>query len=732
MSVTQPLIQVAVPLPVRTPYTYTATADSLPCAGERVRVPVGRRTLTGWVLPGPASVPDGASLKAISKRLDNEPAFPADVLELAHWAARYYQHPPGEVLAAMVPAPLRGETPLHVLQDRLATTEYRAAMTPPAQRAARQAALWHWLKSMPGPVEREAVLRAGYSAQVLKSAVQGGALIESVRYPWESEHSSLGELPHGLNPSQQNVYESIRSAPAGAHLIEGVTGSGKTEIYLHLTMDQIRAGRQVLILVPEIGLTPQFAARFEHAFGSRVALYHSAMTDSERLLTWFRARSGHARVIIGTRSALFLPLPDAGLIIVDEEHDTSYKQQDTFRYHARDLAVVRAHQRNIPVVLGSATPSLESLANVQRGRYTHYRLTRRASSTALPRMRILDIRTRPLTAGLSQPALHTLQQVLDSGQQALVFINRRGYAPVLTCEHCQWIAECHHCDVRLTLHQHPRQLTCHHCDSRYSVPMTCPACGQSTVAPVGAGTERTENELEQLFPDYPVVRIDRDTARQGRDLPRLLQRVHAGEPCLLVGTQMVAKGHDFPNLACVIILNADGGLFSADFRGTEWMAQQLIQVAGRAGRRDARGEVILQTRYPEHPVIQALAHHDYATIARDELAQRRLHHLPPEAQLVAVWGEGRNAEETEAGLLRLRAVLENLGMGCDGNQITGPFPAVIARKKQRFRAVLWLLDSDRNRMRRTLSHWLQNYPKGADGLPPAFRWRLDVDALETL
>ncbi len=728
-------IEIAVPLPVRQTYSYLPADGAIPLPGMRVRVPVGSREVTGWVVPptnGP--LPDPARLRPICRVLDDAPVLDTSLMNLARWAWRYYHHPPGEVLAAMLPAALKSDQPLAELEarygDTLCTwqTEAEAGVRLSAARQALRQLLMHAGRA----VRREDIEAQGISPAVLRGAIQAGVVSVTQSSPWSVPHDALAPFPHSLTPAQARIAESILAAPDSAHLLEGVTGSGKTEIYLWLAHQAVSRGTQALILVPEIGLTPQFAARFEAVFGKRVALYHSGMTDRGRLLTWLRARYGHADVLIGTRSALFLPMPRPGLIVIDEEHDTSFKQQEGFRYHARDLAVVRAHQLKIPVVLGSATPSLESLMNAERGRYIHHRLTERAQTTPMPGVRVLDVRTRPLQAGLSQPLIQTLQQTLDQGQQALVFINRRGYAPVLSCDNCQWIAECRHCDVRLTLHRQPRQLACHHCDQRYSVPETCPACGQATLAPIGSGTERTEDVLESLFPDFPVVRIDRDSARQGRDLPRLLKRVHAGEPCLLVGTQMVAKGHDFPNLALVAILNADGGLFSADFRGTEWMAQQLIQVAGRAGRRASQGQVILQTRFPEHPVIQALARHDYASIAREELERRRLHRLPPYVQLVALWGEGRTQAETEAGMMTLRQTLAQLGATHNGPLLTGPFPAVIARKRQRYRAVLWIQDDNRARLRHFLAHWLDAHPRGAPKLPPTFQWRLDVDALETL
>jgi primosomal protein N' (replication factor Y) len=517
-----------------------------------------------------------------------------------------------------------------------------------------------------------------------------------------------------------------------AFLLEGVTGSGKTEVYLRLAASVLERGESVLVLVPEISLTPQLVRRFERRLGGAVAVLHSGLSEGERELAWQRARLGRARVVIGTRSAVLGPVASLGLILVDEEHDGSFKQQDGFRYSARDLAVVRARRvadgRGCPVVLGSATPSLESLRNARDGRYRLLHLTQRAGGAQLPRLDLLDIRSQPLQAGLSPVLLRELERTLSAGEQALVFLNRRGFAPVLTCYDCGWLSDCPRCDARQTLHAGSRLLWCHHCGAQRRVPDACPECGSAELHPLGQGTERLEQVLRARFPDYPLVRIDRDATRRKGSLERLLREVRSGTAALLVGTQMLAKGHHFPRVTLVGVLDVDGGLFGADFRSAERMAQLVLQVAGRAGRGEAPGRVLIQTRFPEHPLLQTLVRQGYPAFAAAALAERREAELPPYSHQALLRGEAPQAEPPNRFLTEVAELAAALAM--PEVALWGPVPAPMERRAGRYRAHLLLQAATRRPLHELLARLLpavRDLPSGR-----RVRWSLDVDPVDLL
>ncbi|HSX69574.1 MAG TPA: primosomal protein N', partial [Pseudomonas sp.] len=493
-----------------------------------------------------------------------------------------------------------------------------------------------------------------------------------------------------------------------ALLLDGVTGSGKTEVYLQLIRHCLEAGRQALVLIPEINLGPQTVERFARRFNARIALLHSGVNDRERLDAWLAARDGEANIVIGTRSALFTPLKNPGLIIVDEEHDASYKQQEGLRYHARDLALVRARQENLPIVLGSATPSLESLHNAHAGRYALLKLTQRAGGAQQPRFLRLDVKSLPLDAGISGPLQLAIRQTLEAGQQVLVFLNRRGFAPTLLCHDCGWISQCPRCDARMTLHQRHNELRCHHCGHVERPPRNCPDCQKVDLRPVGAGTERAEERLALLFPQFPVLRIDRDsTARKGA-MDKLFATINKGEPCILVGTQMLAKGHHFPRVTLVAILDADGGLFSADFRASERMAQLTVQVAGRAGRAEEPGKVIIQSHLADHPLLVQLTEQGYPAFAEQALSERRGAGLPPFAHLALLRGEAHKPGQAEAFLDDACTYAEQLcgELNLSGIELLGPVPAPMERRAGRYRAQLLLQCTSRAPLHKLLAHWL--------------------------
>jgi primosomal protein N' (replication factor Y) len=510
-------------------------------------------------------------------------------------------------------------------------------------------------------------------------------------------------------------------------LLEGVTGSGKTEVYLTLIEAVLDRGEQVLVLVPEIGLTPQLVDRFRRRLGVPLAVLHSGLSDRERLAAWQQARSGTAPIVIGTRSAIFTPLQRPGLLIVDEEHDASLKQQDGFRYSARDLAVWRARYLDVPVILGSATPSLESLYNVEQQRYTRLELPERTGSADLPAVEILNIRDQPLEHGLSMALMQRMRAHLDAAGQVLLFLNRRGFAPTLMCYDCDWVAECRRCDARMTWHQQDNRLHCHHCGSQRPVDTVCPACGGSELHPMGQGTERVEQALAEHFPDVERLRIDRDTTRRKGELKRLLARAQSGEARLLLGTQMLAKGHHFPNVTLVGILDADHGLFSTDFRASERMAQLIVQVAGRAGRHDRPGTVVIQTRHPDHPLLQLLARQGYPAFARAALAERKAAALPPLTAIALLRAEASTAGTAMQFLEQAHRVLASIGL--EGVEVWGPVPATMERRGGRYRAQLLLQSARRGRLQQLLGQLALQLEQDRDSR--RVRWSIDVDPVDT-
>jgi primosomal protein N' (replication factor Y) len=539
---------------------------------------------------------------------------------------------------------------------------------------------------------------------------------------------SVRETAPALSEQQSVAVECVGEALGnfGAFVLHGVTGSGKTEVYLRLVERVLAQGRGSLVLVPEIGLTPQLVGRFRERFDAPMSVLHSALTDHERLLAWRDAYSGRSRIVLGTRSAVFAPVADLGIIIVDEEHDASFKQHEGgFRYSARDLAVLRAQKANVPVLLGSATPALETLHNISAGRYVRLTLPRRAEQAQPPRMVLIDLRASPVRAGISTQAVQAMERHLKEEGQVLVFLNRRGYAPTLLCTACGWVAPCSECDARLTVHLSAGRLKCHHCGADAPLPERCPQCGFKTRS-VGQGTERIEESLAALFPQVARVRLDRDVVRKRGDLEEVMRQMSSGEARILIGTQMVTKGHDFPNVTLVVVLNADQGLFSTDFRAPERLAQTIVQVAGRAGRASRPGEVLIQTEFPDHPMLQSLLKEGYDGFARTALAERQAAQWPPFSRLAAVRASAKTAAATLAFLTEAR----NLAHQPREVQVLGPVPAAMAKRAGRHHAQLLLESRERVALHRFLDRWLPD----VEQLPNArrVRWALDVDPLELL
>jgi len=484
-------------------------------------------------------------------------------------------------------------------------------------------------------------------------------------------------------------------------------------------------GRQALVLIPEIGLTPQTLSRFQHRFNRPMAVLHSGLNDTERKQAWLLASLGHADIVIGTRSAIFTPLKDPGIIILDEEHDMSFKQQEGFRYSARDLAALRCQRLKIPLILGSATPSLESYYNASQQRYKLLRLTQRAGNAKPPTIELIDLKRQPLKEGFSQPLLDTIEQHLLARGQVLVFINRRGFAPTLLCHDCGWLSQCPNCDSRLTVHQNPSHLHCHHCDYQRSVIHQCPNCNSRELNCVGQGTERTEVLLQNQFPDFPVLRVDRDSTRRKNAMQDIVDEVNRGEPCLLVGTQMLAKGHHFPNVTLVAIIDADGGLFSTDFRGPERMGQLMLQVAGRAGREERPGKVLIQSHLCDHPLLQTLLRQGYSAFAQLLLDERQVSHLPPYRFMALLRAESKRPENAMELLQTARAIAQGLSPSDPELQYLGPLPAPMEKRNDRFRYQLQIQASNRARLHQLLQPLiaqLEQHP-----LSRRTRWSIDVD-----
>ncbi|MGL4861058.1 MAG: primosomal protein N', partial [Enterobacteriaceae bacterium] len=567
----------------------------------------------------------------------------------------------------------------------------------------------------------------------LKALIQKGLAEEQTVMPvvqlWDSS-TVTNESGLRLNTEQAIAIAAIKSEAERftVWLLDGVTGSGKTEVYLTLLEHHLARQQQALVLVPEIGLTPQTIARFRQRFNVPVDVLHSGLNDSERLAVWLRAKAGETAIVIGTRSALFTPFAHLGIIIIDEEHDNSYKQQEGWRYHARDLAILRGQLENVPVVLGSATPSLESLHNVQINKYRLLSLTQRAGSAQPAAHHLLDLKGMPLTAGLAPPLLQRMKKHLDANNQVMLFLNRRGYAPVLMCHECGWIAECQRCERYYTLHQQQRQLRCHHCDGQRPVPWQCPSCGSTHLLPIGTGTEQLTQQMAQLFPDIPITRIDRDTTSRKGTLEHYLQEIHQGGARILIGTQMLAKGHHFPDVTLVALVDVDGALFSADFRSAERFAQLYTQVSGRAGRAGKRGEVLLQTHHPEHPLLQTLLSQGYAQFARQTLAERQHLLLPPFTHHLLLRAEDHDNQQAQAFLMQVRELLQTDSTQDTQLWILGPVPALQPKRGGRFRWHLLLQHSSRSK----LQHLLTATRASIANLPTArkVKWSLDVDPLD--
>jgi len=724
------ILQVSIPCPLRLNFDYLSD-HSTTCwqAGLRVRVPFGSRELIGIIINATKidSETETSKLKTIMECLDEQPLLPPELLSLGHWLSNYYHHPLGDCFQTMLPKKIRQGESLDLQTETywqiIDNKEIKKTGKKQQQildlltlheSGLRQSEIYQHLKQC----------KSSLVSLEIKNIIKQKQKIKKSSIPEELSPSCL------LNPEQQLAIESVwrqreRFTP---FLLQGITGSGKTEVYIDLTEKMVKEGKQVLILIPEIGLTTQFVSRFKQRLAVNIVVLNSAISDGDRKQSWLLARQGIADVIIGTRSAVFTPTKGLGLIIMDEEHDASYKQQEGLRYHARNVALIRAKRAGVPIVLGSATPSLESLYHVEQKRYQCLELNKRATGATLPKVHLVDSSGPKADNGVSSVLYKAIQKQLTAGNQVLLFINRRGFAPVLMCHECNWQATCSHCDAKMIVHQRRNTLCCHHCGLIQRLPTQCPKCQAPDLNTYGVGTEQIELTLQRYFPETPVLRIDRDSTQRLTAFAELVEDIHRGGAKILVGTQMLAKGHDFHDVTLVGVLDADQGLLSADFRATESLAQLIVQVAGRAGRGKKSGEVFIQTSQPQHEFWDDLIKQGYAYTAKKILQERALMLMPPVGSLCVIRAEDR---QEQLAMLFLTEVLTILNQhGQQEVLVMGPVPAIMEKRAGRFRAQLLLSSPKRKPIHQLLDHYIQAI--SALKLSKKVRWSIDIDPIDLL
>jgi primosomal protein N' (replication factor Y) len=767
------VVQVVIQASLRSVFDYflpETISSSLNLIGKRVLVPFGRKQQIGIIVAvdQQSSIPV-EKLKTIDEIIDTESIFTSKIFELLQWASRYYHHPLGEVLFTALPQSLRQGEALSNEQKKFwrLSSSFDAAMIKkltPKQKAVVQLLGDHEL-GLNALVLREygikdLTLRSLGEKNIIEPYVafldptiksrddEESEMQDSLRNDEEGkaqsklrededskkdffiESQELGvnlKSVLALTDEQQFAIDTIsQQSQFSVFVLQGVTGSGKTEVYLQLIEKTLAAGKQALVLVPEIGLTPQTVARFQQRFAVPITIMHSNLSETERSKAWQDAYFDHAKIVIGTRSAIFAPLKHLGIIVLDEEHDLSFKQQSSFRYNARDLAVRRAQLENVPIVLGSATPSLETYYNLSKQHYKVLSLTKRVADAQMPKFQLIDMKQHFHPDGLAPQTVTLMREHLAQNQQVLVFLNRRGYAPLLMCHACGWIAECKRCDAKFTLHRHPRRLQCHHCDASQQIPGQCPNCQQSALFELGFGTQRIEETIKNLFPETDLIRIDRDTTRRKGSFENLLTKITEEKPQILVGTQMLAKGHHFPNVTLVVIVNVDQGLHSLDFRATERMAQLIIQVAGRAGRANKAGLVVLQTHTPEHPLLQMLLQQGYLPFLDQTLQERKIAQWPPYSHLALIRAEANNNQLPFDFLSE--AYVHRKKLTALGIDLMGPIPSPMERKAGHYRAQLLVQSKQRSSLHTGLSLLIETLT--ASKKSRKVRWSLDVDPQE--
>lgn len=772
MKIDTPVLRIALPMPLRIIFDYLPLPGQTPEVlqpGVRIQVPFGRHTRVGYLIGvSEKTEMDPSRLKTILAVLDHASLLTPKDVKLLKWAASYYHHPLGEVMAAAFPNLLRTVRQAEITVEQELTLTEAGAVLPadslPGHRRLRS--LFASLKEAPfglsasrlraiDPRWRKTtsvLIQQGLAELRDSEKIVGGVRnahgtpLDTMPSNPDAAHAATnpqslsGSLPPAaamdlkspgpipLNAAQTEALCAVSAAFGryAAFLLDGVTGSGKTEVYLRLTEAALQRGEQVMVLVPEISLTPQLEKRFQERFGVPIGVFHSRLRETQRLAAWLRIQNGETRILLGTRSAVFVPMRQLGLIIIDEEHDPSFKQQEKFRFSARDVAIQKARYLGIPVLLGSATPSIESLWNVARGRFRALALPDRAGGAATPRFHLLDIRHQRLQQGLSSYLIDLIRRTLERREQVLLFLNRRGYAPTLICHDCGWVAPCSRCDARLVVHAGDACLRCHYCGHERPLPDTCPNCSGSELRPLGQGTERLEQTLGEIFPGQRVLRIDRDSTSRVGSLQQKLDRVHRGDVDILLGTQMLAKGHHFVRVTLVAIVDTDALLFSTDFRASERMSQLVVQVAGRAGRAERPGTVVLQTRHPNHPLLKTLITEGYGRFARAALTERRLARLPP-ASHMALWRA--DAHDQACALAFLQQLREHASQwAAETIALLGPAPAPMPRQAGRYRYQLGMLSPERKPLHDLVSQLERAIPGFT--LARRVRWSIDIDPVE--
>ena len=719
--------QVCIPHTHRDYFDYEVEEGLMPVIGARVWVPFRNQTRLGVVVKqGPAQKP-GSLLKKISSIIDEQALITEDLLTLCFWIGSYYQSPLSEVLPLAIPKKYRlgqaCQLPMGDFYQLIMPIEEAGKLIP--KRARKQLELIDFLNAQTEPVSKQKLSQNGFNSSQLMALLSAQIISLSQQIVIPEKTSQPTSPPLALNPEQAVAVTAITAhlQRYQCFLLQGVTGSGKTEVYLQVIAQVLQSGKQILILVPEIGLTPQLLSRFTARFNQPIAVIHSNLNESERQIAWQLAKENRVQMVIGTRSSIFTPMPNLGLIIIDEEHDSSLKQMEGVRYSARDTALMRAHLANIPIILGSATPSLESVHNGKQNKYTLLRLNHKAMSTTPLHYQLIDLRSQVLQNGLASPTLKVIEEHLQRNNQVLVFINRRGFAPVMLCHQCGWMADCRACDSHLTLHRQMGQMICHHCGLTQRAPVSCHSCKSPEIIPVGAGTQRIHEFLSARFPDTNVLRIDRDEVRKKNALDSHLEKINSGEAQLIVGTQMLAKGHHFPRLSLVVVLDADAGLYNQDFRAIEHLGQLLTQVSGRAGRAEYAGQVLIQTHLPNHPLLNLLIQQGYDEFADALLTTRQQAELPPFHFLAVIRAQG-NAVGT---VLKFLHATKNQ-IQTHPITVMGPAPAPLPRKNNQHRMQLLIKSPSRKILKSSLTQlreWL-TITKLSNGV----RWNVDVDPMD--
>ena len=730
------IFRVAIPVPVYHLFDYLAPDDvelDNVKPGVRLEVPFGLGKKIAFLIEitGHSELEAG-KLKRVIRILDRKPLLPTKDLRLLLWASNYYHHPLGEVISTAFPAGLRQGKPVVVeTEKRYALTELgKATPSGRLQRTPKQKSVLEKFQGFSESLS-EAELstwndnwRPAVKQLIARQLLQ----IELIDARVNNPEAIIRTHALQCNPAQQTAIDAVCECLGqfGVFLLEGVTGSGKTEIYLQIIRTVLERGQQVLVLVPEITLTPQLEDRFRQRFAVSIALSHSKLTDKQRQTAWLQMQQGDCPILLGTRSALFAPLKNPGLIILDEEHDASFKQQEGFRFSARDIAVVRGKLLQIPVLLGSATPSLESLYNVDKQRYRLLHLPERAGNATEPVLQLMDIRNKRMQEGLSESLVAEMRRTLAKNEQVLLFLNRRGFAPTLICHGCGWVARCQRCDANLVIHFDEERLRCHHCGKEERLVNLCPACKNGELTPLGLGTERVEKVLAELFADKVIVRLDRDSTQRKGSLENFLQQINQGKVDIILGTQMLAKGHHFPEVTLVAILDVDSGLFSIDFHATEKLAQMIVQVSGRAGRAEKPGKVIMQTRQPEHPLLLTLIRQGYRSFAKTALAERKDAMLPPFSYQALLRVQASDVDTPPLFFQAVAALVQKLNTG--HTQILGPVSAPMARRAGLYRYQLLFQNTNRKELHVLLDALIPEITKLKQA--KKVRWSLDVDPVD--